>query len=374
VTASPLTLRALGPALPAARPGDTFRAALGAMLGLTVAQVVLWLAGRALGLTAADVLSHPMLMAPLGASAVLIFAVPASPLAQPWSVVAGNTLAAAVGLGVLSLGLPAMVTLVVAAFGALVVMALARCLHPPSGAVAVSTVLAAPLGLQAGLTWMLLTVWLGSVLLVSFGLAWHRALGRHYPFSPAPIPPPAPPIEHHAPSPLVLAKALGQLRLEGTLGVDDLSRLIETAEALAPHHDLTASEIMSPDPVTIGPDADWRQMAALFVELGSRYLPVVDGLNRFLGLVRMQAILRPGAQGLTARHLVEDGLVTTTPGAELHDLLPALADGDQTCLPVLEADGSLCGIITRTDIVAALVHATPHPHPHHHHGTPHVAA
>jgi hypothetical protein len=37
------------------------------------------------------------LVAPLGASAVLVFAVPSSPLAQPWSVIGGNTLSALVG-------------------------------------------------------------------------------------------------------------------------------------------------------------------------------------------------------------------------------------------------------------------------------------
>eukprot|EP01042_Synura_sphagnicola_P029984 gene29984-38641_t len=36
----------------------------------------------------------PWLVAPVGASAVLVFAVPASPLAQPWSVLGGNTVSA----------------------------------------------------------------------------------------------------------------------------------------------------------------------------------------------------------------------------------------------------------------------------------------
>ena len=38
----------------------------------------------------------PWLVAPLGASAVLVFALPASPLAQPWAVVGGNTVSALV--------------------------------------------------------------------------------------------------------------------------------------------------------------------------------------------------------------------------------------------------------------------------------------
>lgn len=37
--------------------------------------------------------SHlPLIVAPLGASAVLLFAVPTSPMAQPWEIVGGNTI------------------------------------------------------------------------------------------------------------------------------------------------------------------------------------------------------------------------------------------------------------------------------------------
>jgi CBS domain-containing membrane protein len=41
---------------------------------------------------------NPWFVAPMGASAVLLFAVPASPLAQPWSIIGGNLVAATVGV------------------------------------------------------------------------------------------------------------------------------------------------------------------------------------------------------------------------------------------------------------------------------------
>ncbi|MDB5651400.1 MAG: rane protein, partial [Hyphomicrobiales bacterium] len=40
----------------------------------------------------------PLLAAPMGASAVLLFAVPSSPLAQPWSIIGGNTISAVIGV------------------------------------------------------------------------------------------------------------------------------------------------------------------------------------------------------------------------------------------------------------------------------------
>ncbi len=366
-----LTLRAFGPAMPHAQPVEAVRDAVGALLGLGLTQAVLWLIASDLGLDLGSSLAgagfwaHPMLIAPLGASAVMIYLIPASPMSQPWSVVAGNTLSAALALAILPLvglilGGPPVMTLIVAVFAAILVMAWARCLHPPGGAVAIATVLAAPAGLQGSLTWLGLTVFAGSALLVAFGLVFHRVTGRRYPFAPLPVadePAVAEPLSM-PPSPLVLAAALAQLRLEGTVGVDDLARLITTAEALAPHPKLTAAQIMTRDPATLSPTADWRQISALFVRQGCRALPVVDGLNRLLGLVPVLVILRPGAQGLSAHHLMQATVATASLDALLADLLPALLQGQQTCLPVLDADGSLCGVITRSDILAALVHAS----------------
>lgn len=50
--------------------------------------------------------SLPAIVAPIGASSVLVFAVPASPLAKPWAVIMGNVLSATVGVLVSLLLLP----------------------------------------------------------------------------------------------------------------------------------------------------------------------------------------------------------------------------------------------------------------------------
>jgi hypothetical protein len=76
-----------------ARPGiiEALRAGLGALVGLGVAGLFLLSpqADQTLGL---------YLIAPFGATSVLVFAVPNSPLAQPWSAVVGNAAAALVGV------------------------------------------------------------------------------------------------------------------------------------------------------------------------------------------------------------------------------------------------------------------------------------
>src|SRR6516164_7150921 len=87
---SALLRRFLPQSLPASLT-ERLRAAIGALLGiaLTAFASTAWL-GHAGDL--------PLLIAPMGASAVLLFGVPASPLAQPWPIVAGNLIAALIGV------------------------------------------------------------------------------------------------------------------------------------------------------------------------------------------------------------------------------------------------------------------------------------
>src|SRR3546814_17702810 len=81
------------------------RAALGAGLALSLSAVLLVVLSAWRG----DIASF-LLIAPLGASAFLLFAIPNSPLAQPWSAVVGNTASALAAIAVLQFALPATIS------------------------------------------------------------------------------------------------------------------------------------------------------------------------------------------------------------------------------------------------------------------------
>ena len=131
-----------------------------------------WLGGL-LVITALALISswsrYPLLVAPFGASTVLLFGYPSSPLAQPRNIVLGNTIAAAVG--VLCVALLGSTPL---AMGVAVGLAIAlgqqlRCLHPPAGAVALLGVL-----LKAQPGFVLAPVLLGSVVLTLMAVLFSR--------------------------------------------------------------------------------------------------------------------------------------------------------------------------------------------------------
>jgi len=153
---------------------ERFRACSGAFLGILIT-------GLVTQLCLSDSADLPMLIAPMGASAVLLFGLPASPLAQPWSIIGGNLVSAAVGVACAKyIGTPHYAA-PVAIFFAIGAMFALRCVHPPSGAVALTAVLGGP-GIHAlGFHFLLAPVGINSVLMVGAALLFNNLTRHRYP-------------------------------------------------------------------------------------------------------------------------------------------------------------------------------------------------
>lgn len=131
-----------------------------------------WLGGL-LAITALALIStwshYPLVVAPFGASTVLLFGHPSSPLAQPRNIVLGNTIAA-----LLSVLCVALLGATPWSMGLAVGLAIAvgqqlRCLHPPAGAVALLGVL-----LRAKPAFVLVPMLTGSLLLTLMAVLFSR--------------------------------------------------------------------------------------------------------------------------------------------------------------------------------------------------------
>ena len=121
------------------------------------------------------------LMASLGASALLVFALPQSPMSQPWAVIAGNTLSALVGISVVHLVGEPLIALPLAASLSILGMFVLRCLHPPAAAVA----LIAVLGEVMHYRYAFFPVMVDSFLLVMVGAIYSNLTGKKYPNRPS---------------------------------------------------------------------------------------------------------------------------------------------------------------------------------------------
>lgn len=211
------------PILAGARPTDRLIAGLGAAICIALTIVTC----NQIPLHAADV---PVIVAPLGASAVLVFAVPASPLAQPWSVIGGNAVSALVGVAAASFVPNLALAAGLAVGGAILFMSLLRCLHPPGGAAALTAVIGGPAIHAAGFSFAALPVGLNSVTLVLLGMLFHRATGRSYPHRTIPAPSADPATELH---PADIDAALAEMHEGFDISREDLDSLLTRAESHA---------------------------------------------------------------------------------------------------------------------------------------------
>lgn len=121
-------------------------------------------------------------IAAVGASSVLIFALPASPLAQPWSVFGGYVVSATIGV-IMARWIPNLpMAAALAVGGAIVAMLTLRCLHAPAGAVALFAVIGGDTIRELGFSYVLTPVAANAALLVTVGILYNNLLpGRHYP-------------------------------------------------------------------------------------------------------------------------------------------------------------------------------------------------
>lgn len=318
----------------------------------------------------------PWLFAPLGASAVLVFAVPSSPLAQPWAAIGGNTLSALVGIAcVHAFGTgPGAAAAAVAL--AIAVMLACRCLHPPGGASALLTVLAQ----VNDPAFAFFPVFIASALLVVAGIGFATATGRRYPHGQQPA----------APQPTATRPQVSAADVDAVLrrhneivdiGRADLQDLLEEAELQAHRRRLGAvrcGDIMSRELATAEYGTLLQEAWATLRARRIKALPVVDRARRIIGIVTLNDFMKGAELDLHegwAQRLRT--LIRATPSTHsdkpevvgqimtrqvrvasvdrpIGELVPLFADTGHHHIPIIDAEQRLVGIITQSDLVAAL--------------------
>lgn len=350
-------LRRFLPQQPAQPLSERLKAFAGALIGIAVTGLVTHLA-------VPDAGALPLLIAPMGASAVLLFAVPASPLAQPWSIIGGNIISGLAGVTCVQLIPDATLAAAAAVASAILLMSLCRCLHPPGGAVALTTAVGGPVVLAAGYSFVLVPVALNSFLLLAVALVFNTLSRRSYPHLAHALPP-AP---HNTADPVpdarvgfTLADIDAALRRYGELldvsreDLDALFRQVEVQAHRRLHGAITCADIMSRHVVSLGADATQAQARALLAGHDFRSAPVLDSDGRLLGLIT-RAILLAGGEGPVVE-VMEPNPPTAGATTAIDELLPVLSHGEWREVMILSEDRKVVGMVTQTDLLAALYRA-----------------
>jgi CBS domain-containing membrane protein len=365
-------LRAFLPAPQAVDRRERLRVIAGALFGVLLTASISWLTMDAIYVGA-------WLMAPLGASAVLVFGAPASPLAQPWSVLGGNVISACIGVLCASVVPNVVLAGAIAVALAIAVMFQLRCLHPPGGAMALSAVLTHAthghfaIGAAA----------VNSLLLICAGLVYNAWTGRAYPH---PQVRPRQPAAESA-SRFISAdldKVLARYNQVLDVSRDDLEALFKAAEMEAMRRrmsEIRCRDVMTREVIAVEFGATLEEAWSLMRRHSIKALPVIDRSRRVVGIVTLADFLRgaglAGHQGLGQRlreFILPDGLLSsdkpevvgqimtrqvrvTSEDVHAADLMPLFTDAGHHHIPVINDQKRLVGMITQSDFVRTLYRA-----------------
>jgi len=329
-----------------------------------------------------------VLVTSMGASAILLFVTPNSPLTQPWPLVGGHLIPAAIGVACAQAIPDPWVASAVAVALAILAMHFTHCLHPPGGAVALVAVLGGDAILAEGYGFVLAPVGLNVLMMLAAALVINNLRpGHRYPARPKPGKDHK--HRHNDPTPLDrlgldrgdLRNALRELDTYLDISEADLDRVYGRASVHAFRRkmgNITCADIMSRDLSTAEYGTELEEAWARLRYHKVKAIPVIDPFRRVIGVITLVDFIKRA--NLKTYETFEDKLIRfirRTPGdtsekpevvgqimatpvvtarEDMHivELVAMLSDQGLHHIPVVGADARLVGMVTQSDLIAAL--------------------
>jgi CBS domain-containing membrane protein len=361
---------------------ERLRASIGACIGIMLTSVLTYYAEGSAS-------TIPFLIAPMGASAVLLFAVPSSPLAQPWSVLGGNMLAAFIGITCL-FWIPNIMLAASLAVGlSILSMFFLRCLHPPGGAVALITVLGGSAVQSQGYSFVLFPVGINSLILLIAAIIYNNLTRRQYPhisskINESHLTNDAPPEVRFGFNSEDLSEVLKEYNQVVDVSRKDLESLLRQTEMQAYRRrsgEISCSDIMSKDVVCVEFGTELEEAWTLLRKHKIKALPVIDRSKRVIGIVTQIDFMKNANlevyEGFESklRHFIRRtasvysdklevvGQIMTSPAVtasmdkHIIELIPLMTlPNVHHHIPVINEHRRIVGIVTQSDLVSALYH------------------
>jgi len=349
------------------------------------------------GLTSQFTLSGydlPIMVASMGAAAVLLFVVPSSKLSTPWAFAGGHLVSALTGV-TCALWIPhiALATAVAVA-GAILAMHYLRCLHPPGGAAALMAVLGGEsiqsLGYQYVLTPVLLNVIIMLVVTLVYwrlaGINQHskgrrQTLAHNWQRSDEEWLASTAPFDQND-----LSRAISEMDTFIDISQQDLHKIY--ARALQQAHgqgfgDTRCAAVMSQPALSVQYGTELEEVWQLFEQHNIRGVPVVDNFQHVIGMITVSnfvhlasdstdtplpesysmaerlTLLRQRTPGFesnkaeVAGQIMNSPAITVRQDERIADKIDLFSQHHIHHLPVVDDKRKLTGMLTREDIMAA---------------------
>jgi len=320
------------------------------------------------------------ILASIGASAILVFAVPHGKLSQPWPVIGSHMIAATVGISCAKFIPELVIAAGVSVSLSALIMYLLRCLHPPGGGTALGVVYASSETIEIGYNFVFNPVLVDCLLLVGLGLLLNNIVpNRSYPYALKPSNKKN--LDDYRLTQADISQALEKMGIYVDVTKAELSHIYAIARDIAEHrrfNTLKCQDVMSQPVISVEYGDDIETIWALLSENKIRALPVVDNRSRLLGMVTITDILKQVApeshQGMGdkfrkfikktdgiytdkleyAGHLMSKNIITVNQNESLDVVIETIEQSNKRHIPVLDDNQCLVGMITAKNVLKAL--------------------
>jgi CBS domain-containing membrane protein len=338
--------------------------------------------------TVAPDASYPMIVASMGASAIILFFIPSSPLAQPWSFAGGQIISAAVGM-VCALNISETSTAAATAVGASIFLMLVfRCLHPPAAATSLSPIMAGTSLTSLGYSFVLIPVAINVFTLLILAIVINRwVMERNY---PSPLPVEKKQQQRHTisePSHQIgfveqdFSQAIKDSDIFVNMTYSELSILLTQVEKNAFKRikgRLLCADIMVQEVMSVEYGTELEEAWGIMRKHHLKAMPVIDKARRVIGIITWNdffkgidlaaydsfqdnfrhfirrtpnmSATKPEAVGLIMTPSVTTLLDTT----HIADLIPLMSTLGHRQIPIVNNEQRLVGMVYQANLIAAL--------------------
>ncbi len=345
--------------------------------------IVAWVSQK-FGVSAA----YPILVASMGASAVILFIMPGSPLAQPWPLVGGHLISAIIGITCAQLFTDTIFASAYASGASVLAMLLLRCLHPPATATALTPIIAGDSVNFMNYSFVLMPVGINVAIMLVMAIAINRWV-LHYEY---------PSIPHQAdnkknkhstmqPSQLTgiseqdLEQALENMDRFMDVSTGDLSKLLTDAQTQSFKRyrgNTTCADIMVKNVLTVEYGTEVEEAWKIMHSKKLKSMPVIDKAGRVIGIItwndffkfikvatnesfqkKFRDFIRRTPNVTTDKpesvgHIMTSSVSILPENTHIADLIPLMSNQGYRQIPIVNNENRLVGMVYQANLIAAL--------------------
>lgn len=326
--------------------------------------------------------AYPIIVASMGASAVILFTIPNSPLAQPWPFLGGQLISAIIGVACAQWFSDVAWSSACAVGVSIFAMLLLRCLHPPGAATAIAPILGGDSLSFLGYGFVLMPVGLNVMIMLVMAIVINRWLLHHgYPIASDNESSQLKPAQQTGVSDQDLKRALENRDMFIDISAGDLRKLLTDAEAQSFKRfkgNITCGDIMVRDVPFVEYGTDVEEAWKIMHKQKLKAMPVIDKAKRVIGIItwndffkfinlsayegfqdRFRAFVRRTTDVTTAKpesvgHIMTTSVTVLPEDAHIADVISLMSTQGYQQIPIVNSDNRLVGMIYQANLIAAL--------------------